>query len=108
MAQELRLPKSVLNAHEVEAVMNVPDVGAPLGVRDRAILEVFYSTGIRRTELCHLNQGDLDYDRGVVRIEQGKGKKDRYAPIGQRALKWVEKYLVEVRPALCPALSDDT
>lgn len=104
--KELRLPKHVLNAHEVEAVMNVPDVGAPLGVRDRAILEVFYSTGIRRTELCHLNQGDLDYDRGVVRIEQGKGKKDRYAPIGERALKWVEKYLVEVRPALCPALNE--
>lgn len=104
--KELRLPKGVLNANEVEAVMNVPDVQMPLGVRDRAILEVLYSTGIRRTELCHLNQGDLDFDRGVIRVEQGKGKKDRYAPIGERALKWVEKYLVEVRPQLCPAMSE--
>ena len=104
--KELRLPKNVLNANEVEAVMNVPDLGAPLGVRDRALLEVLYSTGIRRTELCQLNQGDVDFDRGVVRVEQGKGKKDRYAPIGERALKWIEKYLVEVRPALCPALNE--
>jgi integrase/recombinase XerD len=104
--KELRLPKSVLNAHEVEAVMNVPDLDAPLGIRDRAILETLYSTGLRRTELCQLNQGDVDFDRGVVRVEQGKGKKDRYAPIGERALKWVEKYLVEVRPALCPALNE--
>jgi integrase/recombinase XerD len=104
--KELRLPKSVLNAHEVETVMNVPDLSTPLGIRDRAILEVLYSTGIRRTELCHVNQGDLDFDRGVLRVEQGKGKKDRYAPIGERAVKWIEKYLVEVRPRLCPALSE--
>lgn len=104
--REYRLPKAVLSASEVEAVMNVPDLDTPLGIRDRAILEVFYSTGIRRQELCRLNQGDLDVDRGLVRIEQGKGKKDRYAPIGERAIQWVEKYLVDVRPRLCPALNE--
>ena len=104
--KELRLPKSVLSASEVETVMNVPDIATPLGVRDRAILEVLYSTGIRRSELCHLNRGDLDFDRGVVRIEQGKGNKDRYVPIGERAVKWVEKFLGEVRPRLCPALNE--
>ena len=104
--KELRLPRSVLSASEVEAVMNVPDISTPLGIRDRAILEVLYSTGIRRSELCHLNQGDLDFDRGVLRIEQGKGNKDRYVPIGERAVKWIEKYLVDVRPRLCPALNE--
>jgi integrase/recombinase XerD len=104
--KELRLPRSVLSAAEVETVMNVPDVSRPLGIRDRAILEVLYSTGIRRAELCQLNRGDLDVDRGVVRIEQGKGHRDRYTPIGERALKWIEKYLVEARPALCPSLSE--
>ena len=99
--KELRLPRNVLSANEVEAVMNVPNIGKPMGVRDRAILEVLYSTGIRRSELCNLNQCDLDFDRGVVRIEQGKGGKDRYAPIGERALRWVSKYLGEVRPKLC-------
>ena len=59
-----------------------------------------------RSELCQLNQGDLDFDRGVVRIEQGKGNKDRYVPIGERAVRWIEKYLVEVRPKLCPALNE--
>jgi len=104
--KELRLPKNVLSASDVEAVMNVPDIGTALGVRDRAILEVLYSTGVRRTELCNLNQADLDFDRGVVRIEQGKGSKDRYAPIGERAVRWVEKYLGEVRPKLCPGLNE--
>ena len=104
--KELRLPRSVLSAAEVETVMNVPDVSRPLGIRDRAILEVLYSTGIRRAELCRLNRADLDVDRGVVRIEQGKGHRDRYAPIGERALKWIEKYLVEARPALCPSLNE--
>jgi integrase/recombinase XerD len=104
--KEYRLPKAVLSAGEVETVMNVPDLNTPMGIRDRAILEVLYSTGIRRQELCRLDKGDLDFDRGLARVEQGKGKKDRYAPIGERALKWVEKYLVEVRPRLCPSLNE--
>jgi len=103
---EFRLPKAVLSAADVEAVMNVPDLTEPMGIRDRAILETFYSTGIRRQELCGLNLGDLDYSGGLMRIEQGKGKKDRMIPIGERAIKWIEKYLVEVRPRLCPSINE--
>jgi len=104
--REVRLPKIILNAAEVEAILNVPDLSTPMGVRDRAILETLYSTGIRRQELCNLRLGDLDYDRGLVRIEQGKGHKDRYVPIGDRAVQWIEKYLLEVRPRLCPSLNE--
>jgi integrase/recombinase XerD len=104
--REVRLPKIILNAAEVEAILNVPDLSTPMGIRDRAILETLYSTGIRRQELCNLRLGDLDYDRGLVRIEQGKGHKDRYVPIGDRAVQWIEKYLLEVRPRLCPSLNE--
>jgi len=78
--KELRLPKNVLTAQDVEAVMNVPDLQTPLGIRDRAILEVFYSTGIRRQELCKLKRNDLDYDRGIARIEQGKARRTVMCP----------------------------
>ncbi len=67
-------------------------------MRDRAILKVLYSTGVRRLELCGLKVFDLDEDRGVLAVRQGKGKKDRIVPIGARALAWVRKYLDEARP----------
>lgn len=104
--REFRLPKTILSASEVEAVMSVPDVETPDGVKFRAILETLYSTGIRRAELCGLSLGDVDYDRGLARIEQGKGHKDRFVPIGERAIKWVEKYLAESRPCLCPSINE--
>lgn len=104
--REFRLPKIIFSAREVEAIMSVPDLATPDGVKFRAILETLYSTGVRRAELCHLDIGDVDYDRGLARVEQGKGKKDRYVPIGERAIKWIEKYLVEVRPRLCPSLNE--
>src|ERR1700677_1436203 len=66
------LPRSILGHQEIEAIMNAPDVNTPLGVRDRAILEVLYSTGIRRMELCNLTLGDLELERGVVHVEQGR------------------------------------
>jgi integrase/recombinase XerD len=97
---EHRLPKNILSASEIERVIAVPDVLRPFGLRDRAILEVFYSTGVRRTELCNLDLPDVDFVRGLVCVRQGKGKKDRYVPIGRRALAWVEKYLKEGRPQL--------
>ncbi len=97
---EYRLPRAILTVGEVERVLKIPDTSTPFGLRDRAILEVFYSTGIRRNELCRLNLTDLDSERGVVRVEQGKGRKDRYVPIGTRALYWVEKYLIHSRPQL--------
>ncbi len=97
---EHRLPKHVLTAGEAEQVLAQCDLEEPLGVRDRAILETFYSTGMRRMELIELTLYSLDVERGTVMVRQGKGKKDRMIPIGERALRWVRKYLDEVRPQL--------
>jgi integrase/recombinase XerD len=97
---EHRLPKSILTSTDVERVIAVPEVSTPVGLRDRAILEVFFSTGIRRTELCNLNLTDVDFVRGILRVEQGKCHKDRYVPIGRRALAWLDKYIKEARPML--------
>ena len=95
-----RLPSAVLTISEAEAVLAQPDLTHPLGLRDRAILETFYSTGLRRSELTGLSLYDLDRERGTLMIRQGKGRKDRLIPIGERALAWIDKYLREVRPKL--------
>jgi integrase/recombinase XerD len=97
---EKRLPRHVLTASEAERVLGTPDVGEPLGLRDRAILETLYSTGMRRMELAHLKLYDLDQERGTVFVRQGKGKKDRMIPMGVRAFGWVRRYLDEARPSL--------
>jgi integrase/recombinase XerD len=97
---EKRLPKHVLTASEAERVLAMPDAGGPLGLRDRAILEAFYSTGMRRMELLGLKLYDLDQERGTVFIRQGKGKKDRMIPMGERAFAWVMRYVEETRPSL--------
>ncbi len=99
---EQRLPKFILTAREAEQILNVPDVDGPFGIRDRAMLEVLYSTGVRRMELAALRVFDLDPDRGTLVVRQGKGKKDRVVLIGARALAWVDKYLTEGRPLLAP------
>ena len=93
-----QLPQNLLTHQEVEQVINQPKVSEPLGIRDRAILETFYSTGIRRTELINLRLYDLGLDQGTLMVRLGKGRKDRVVPIGDRALKWIDKYLIEVRP----------
>jgi len=95
-----QLPKDILTTEEVETVLNQPDLTSPFGVRDRAMMEVLYSTGIRRSELVNLTIYNLDESRGTLFIRQGKGKKDRIVPIGERALAWVRKYLDEVRDEL--------
>ena len=105
---EKRLPKHVLTASEADRVLNQANVADPLGVRDRAILETFYSTGMRRSELASLKLYDLDIERGTVMIRLGKGKKDRMIPIGSRALAWIDKYVVEVRPTLVREPDDGT
>lgn len=99
-----QLPKHVLTVAEAEKIMNTPDVSEPLGLRDRAIVETFYSTGIRRKELIGLTLYAFDRSRGVVAIRQGKGNKDRVVPIGERALAWIDRYAEDVRPML--AVSD--
>jgi integrase/recombinase XerD len=105
---EKRLPKHVLTAGEADRVLNQANVADPLGVRDRAMLETFYSTGMRRSELAGLKLYDLDIERGTVMIRLGKGKKDRMIPIGSRALAWIDKYVTEVRPALVREPDDGT
>jgi len=98
---EKRLPQEVLSLSEVEKLLAIPDVNDPLGVRDRAMLELFYSTGLRRAELCRLELTDLNTERRTLTIRRGKGKKDRVVPVGARAVAWLERYLKEVRPRLC-------
>jgi integrase/recombinase XerD len=105
---EKRLPRHILNVKEVEAVLAVPDLTTDLGIRDRAILEVLYSTGIRRMELINLKLHDVDAERGTVMVRQGKGKKDRMIPIGIRALDWLAKYRDDVRPAFATGADDGT
>jgi integrase/recombinase XerD len=97
---EFRLPKHILTAKQVEQIVSLPDLTTPLGLRDRAILETLYSTGMRRMELVNLSVYDVDSERGTVLIRQGKGKKDRIIPIGKRGVAWVSRYLNEVRPVL--------
>ena len=105
---EKRLPRHVLTAAETERVLALPDLASPIGLRDRAMLEVFYSTGMRRMELLGLKLYDLDAERGTVFIRQGKGKKDRMIPMGERAFGWVQRYLEEGRPALALTPDDGT
>ncbi len=105
---EKRLPKAVLSASEAETVLAQADTREPIGLRDRAILETFYSTGMRRMELVNLQLIDLDPERGTVMIRQGKGKKDRVVPIGERAIAWLDRYLEEVRPRLLVDPGDNT
>jgi len=104
---EHRLPKYVLTAEEAEQIIQQPDVHDPEGLRDRAILETFYSTGMRRMEVANLKIYDLDADRRTLTIRQGKGRKDRVIPIGERALKWIDKYVQESRPLLATGGADD-
>jgi len=97
---EKRLPVAALSVAEVEAVLSVPDIADPLGLRDRAMLELFYSTGIRRAEMVRLELADVNREKRLVHVRQGKGHKDRVVPVGVRALRWLEKYLDDVRPLL--------
>ena len=102
------LPKNILSAQEVEQIMTLCDVDEPIGLRDRAMLEVLYSTGMRRLEIIHLKLFDLSLDRGLVMVRQGKGNKDRYVPIGERAIAWLRKYIAEARPQLAIEPDDFT
>ena len=97
---ERRLPRAVLSIAEAERVLAVPDVDDPLGLRDRAILETLYSTGMRRKELAGLRLYDFDPERGTMLIRLGKGHKDRMVPVGQRAIRWIDVYLCDARPKL--------
>lgn len=103
-----RLPRGVLSVDEVETVLAQTGAFGLRGVRDRAILEVLYATGIRRSELANLALYDIEFAQGTLMVRKGKGGKDRLIPIGERALRWTDRYLREVRPQLVIDGSDTT
>jgi integrase/recombinase XerD len=100
-----RLPKS-LSERQVEALLGAPDVDEPLGLRDRAMLETLYATGLRVSELVGLKRTQVALDAGVVRV-MGKGSKERLVPLGEEAVRWIERYLKGVRPGLAGTSKDD-
>ena len=95
-----QLPRSILSIQDVEALLQEAQPSTPYGLRDRAMLELLYSTGLRRMEITGLSLYDLDVSRQVLFVREGKGRKDRVVPIGDRALAWVERYLLQARPQL--------
>ncbi len=101
------LPKNILSAPEIERVLSQPRLRTAVGLRDRAILEVLYSTGIRRLELVRLKLEDLQLDRKLIFVRQGKGDKDRYVPIGERAVGWLQRYLRRARKRLAGNTESD-
>jgi integrase/recombinase XerD len=103
--ENLRAPRAFqalprcLTPAQVEALLQAPDVATPLGVRDRAILEVMYATGLRASELTGLEERNVDLETGLVKVF-GKGRKERLVPIGQVAARWVARFRVEARGRL--------
>jgi integrase/recombinase XerD len=93
-----RFPKTLTEA-DVEALLAGPDVESPLGLRDRAMLELLYATGLRVSELVRLKGSEVSLDMGVVRVF-GKGSKERMVPLGEEAAAWLTRYQREARPAL--------
>ncbi len=100
-----RLPK-LLSEKQVEALLTAPDVATPLGLRDRAMLETLYATGLRVSELVGLTLPQVSLDVGVVRV-LGKGSKERLVPLGDEAVAWIERYRKEARAELAGAARTD-
>jgi integrase/recombinase XerD len=103
--QSLRFPKSLSQA-QVEALLAAPDISTALGLRDRAMLETLYATGLRVSELIGLSGVSVSLVDGVVRVI-GKGDKERLVPLGEEARHWIERYLDDARPKLLGARSAD-
>jgi len=91
-----RLPK-VMSEKQVESLLDAPDLDTPLGLRDRAMLETLYATGLRVSELVNLRLHEVSLADGVLRA-LGKGSKERLVPLGQLAIEWIQRYLNEARP----------
>jgi integrase/recombinase XerD len=100
-----RLPKA-LSEKNVEALLLAPAVDTPLGLRDRAMLETLYATGLRVSELVGLKLHGVSFDMGVVRV-LGKGSKERLVPLGEQAIDWLGRYLDEARPDLLGGRQSD-
>ena len=102
------LPRVLLSVAQVEHALAQPDVAGLTGVRDRALMELLYSSGMRRAEAARLQLPEIDLARGTVMIRQGKGRRDRLVPVGGRACHWIARYLAEVRPRLVTRTDDWT
>jgi integrase/recombinase XerD len=96
--QPLRVPKTLSEA-QVEALLAAPDVTTPLGLRDRAMLELMYASGLRVSELVLLKAVHVSLDQGVLRV-MGKGSRERLVPFGAEAHEWLRRYLAQARPGL--------
>jgi integrase/recombinase XerD len=101
------LPRALLGIAETEAMLAAADPATPQGLRDRAMLELLYSTGLRRAELARLRRYDADLARGVVFVREGKGRRDRLVPLGARAAAWIDRYLAEARPRLLGEMREE-
>jgi integrase/recombinase XerD len=98
-----RLPRGVLSPKEMRALLRAPNLSTYTGLRDRAILETFYSSGIRHMELLRLRVCDVDLERGYLTVLQGKFKKDRVVPLGKVAAHFIREYLTKARPHMLRA-----
>ena len=94
-----KVPRAILSKAEITKLLDQPNLGTRTGIRDRTVLELFYSTGIRLQELCKLSIFDIDLQGKMVRINQGKGRKDRVVPMGKHAVRFLREYISKVRPA---------
>jgi len=103
--QPKRLPRAIPSVQEVEAILREAEPNTPQGLRDRALLEILYATGLRRMELPGTSVYDVDLNRGLLWVRHGKGRRERVVPLGERAMAWLDKYLTEARPQL---LAGDT
>ena len=104
--QPVRLPRDTLTVSQVEQLLAVPNVETLVGLRDRALLELLWATGLRRAEAAKLSLYDVGFEKGTVFVREGKGKKDRVVPLPQRTAEWLERYLRDVRPRLA-SLEDE-
>ena len=99
----VRVQAATLKPAELACLLAQPDVGSANGIRDRAMLETLFSTGIRRMELAALRIEDVDLRAATLFVHQGKCGKDRLIPVGPSALQWIERYVRKVRPLLAPS-----
>jgi len=95
-----RLPRTVLSIADIDQLPSQPDTQPPRGLRDWAMLELLYSSGIRRAELVALTIYDIDRPRQALWVRGGKGGQDRVVPLGSRALYWLQRYTEQARPQL--------
>ena len=94
------IPPVLLKSREMKKLLETPDLGNPLGFRDRTIMEVFFATGMRLSELTSSAVEDLNFEEGIFHIKHGKGQKQRLVPMGEAAKNWLQEYLENVRPIL--------